>query len=333
MRDGGTLSFLLGDHLGSQAITADGNGAKTAELLYKAWGENRYTNGATPTSYHFTGQREESTIGLYYYGARWYDASLGRFAQADTIVPQAGNPQNFNRYSYTLNNPVRYNDPTGHDVACGGQDASQCGNAPIYPWIIDWIWWQMINNAESAVTQEMLALNGQCFACAWASVPNWAPAGDDRVGSSIADSVISLQAMVLWATKVAPDAEWDFKPVIQAMGRPSGESIYQTIDDWQYNYDTWANVHYGYVGMAAGFSSDTLLDGAGFAQYLHNTVRRLPVPTDPAVPGWRAHDYAPDRKAIEVGIDLYASKGLTVSRQDLVNALNAKPGLTRRPAQ
>ena len=79
MRDGGTLSFLLGDHLGSQAITADGNGQKTAELLYKAWGENRYTNGATPTSYHFTGQREESTIGLYYYGARWYDASLGRF--------------------------------------------------------------------------------------------------------------------------------------------------------------------------------------------------------------------------------------------------------------
>jgi len=52
--------------------------------------------------------------------------SLGRFASADTIVPGAGNPQSWDRYSYTLNNPVKYTDPSGHR-ACDGEncDGSQ----------------------------------------------------------------------------------------------------------------------------------------------------------------------------------------------------------------
>jgi hypothetical protein len=39
---------------------------------------------------------------------------LGRFTQPDTLVLGADNPQNFNRYTYVLNNPVCYTDPTGH---------------------------------------------------------------------------------------------------------------------------------------------------------------------------------------------------------------------------
>jgi len=51
---------------------------------------------------------------LYFYDARSYDPSLGRFIQADTLVPSPANPQSLNRYAYTLNNPLRYTDPTGH---------------------------------------------------------------------------------------------------------------------------------------------------------------------------------------------------------------------------
>lgn len=61
-----------------------------------------------------TTQHITETIGLYYYGARWYDASRGRFIQPDAIVPEPGNPQNLDRYAYALNNPVKYSDPTGH---------------------------------------------------------------------------------------------------------------------------------------------------------------------------------------------------------------------------
>ncbi len=85
-----------------------------AELRYKAYGETRYTWGATPTNRRFTGQLEEGTIGLYDYGARFYDPLLGRFISADPIVPRPGDPQNLNRYSYVRNNPLRYIDPTGY---------------------------------------------------------------------------------------------------------------------------------------------------------------------------------------------------------------------------
>ena len=47
-------------------------------------------------------------------GARWYDPQLARWASADSIVPQPGNPQSLNRYSYVHNNPVRYYDSDGH---------------------------------------------------------------------------------------------------------------------------------------------------------------------------------------------------------------------------
>lgn len=75
------------------------------ELRYFPYGKTRYDDGSTPTSRRFTGQIEDATIGLYFYNARFYDAALGRFVQADSIVPSPGNPQSFNRYSYVLNSP------------------------------------------------------------------------------------------------------------------------------------------------------------------------------------------------------------------------------------
>jgi hypothetical protein len=53
-------------------------------------------------------------LGIYDYRARYYDPSIGRFLSADTIVPNPGDPQSYNRYAYVLNNPMRYTDPTGH---------------------------------------------------------------------------------------------------------------------------------------------------------------------------------------------------------------------------
>jgi RHS repeat-associated protein len=53
-------------------------------------------------------------LGLLYYGARFYVPGLGRFASADTIVPNPTNPQSYNRYSYVRNNPLNMADPTGH---------------------------------------------------------------------------------------------------------------------------------------------------------------------------------------------------------------------------
>jgi RHS repeat-associated protein len=51
---------------------------------------------------------------LYYYNARWYDPAIGRFMQADTIVPSQQGTQAFDRYAYVNNNPLIYTDPSGH---------------------------------------------------------------------------------------------------------------------------------------------------------------------------------------------------------------------------
>jgi RHS repeat-associated protein len=115
MRKGSsTLYFLLGDHLGSTSITANSSGGKAAELRYHPYSGTRYTSGTTPTSFRFTGQREDATIGLYFYNARYYDPALGRFISADTIVPSPSDPQALNRYSYCLGRPLVAVDPSGH---------------------------------------------------------------------------------------------------------------------------------------------------------------------------------------------------------------------------
>ena len=75
LRQGGTLRWLSDDHLGSTTLTTNSAGAKTAELLYTPFGTTRYSWGATPTSYQFTGQRNDTT-GLMYYVARDYDPYL-----------------------------------------------------------------------------------------------------------------------------------------------------------------------------------------------------------------------------------------------------------------
>ncbi len=111
-RKGTALSYIHQDHLTSTSVTSDSSGAQTSTIKYFPFGATRSTSGTIPTDKKFTGQRLDST-GLYYYGARYYDANIGRFISADSIVPDFTNPQCLNRYSYCLNNPLRYTDPTG----------------------------------------------------------------------------------------------------------------------------------------------------------------------------------------------------------------------------
>jgi RHS repeat-associated protein len=87
---------------------------RTGELRYRPFGATRFASGTTPTSYRFTGQREEAALGLYYYNARWYDPALGHFLSPDSIVPEPGNALDYHRYAYVRFNPLKYTDPSGH---------------------------------------------------------------------------------------------------------------------------------------------------------------------------------------------------------------------------
>jgi RHS repeat-associated protein len=130
------LYFLIGDHLGSTSLSYNAATHNTVTERYMPWGELRDGTNSLPTNYTYTGQYSyTANFGLMYYGARFYDPSLGRFAQADTIVPYAFDPASFDRYAYVRNSPVNFIDPSGnfvshptHDWECG-PDGMYCYNS------------------------------------------------------------------------------------------------------------------------------------------------------------------------------------------------------------
>jgi RHS repeat-associated protein len=93
-------------------VTANSSGGLEAAMRYLPFGGLRSSSGTLPTDKKFTGQRLDTT-GLYFYNARYYDATIGRFISADIYVQSLYNPQTLNRYSYCNNNPLCNTDPTG----------------------------------------------------------------------------------------------------------------------------------------------------------------------------------------------------------------------------
>jgi hypothetical protein len=72
-----------------------------------------------------------------YFNARYYSHYLNRWLQPDSIVPDAGNPQDLNRYSFVRNNPLKYTDPTGHYVCSGYNE--QWGSQTCYDMVNTWL--------------------------------------------------------------------------------------------------------------------------------------------------------------------------------------------------
>ncbi len=102
------------DHLSSTRVVTNSSGNQVEEIHYYPYGETLSDTGTVSVKHKFTSQELDSETGLYYYGARCYDPVLGKFTTADSIVPDPTNPQSLNRYSYVLNNPLKYTDPSGH---------------------------------------------------------------------------------------------------------------------------------------------------------------------------------------------------------------------------
>ncbi len=127
MKQDNDLTYLHQDHLTGTALATDVSGDQVGTTVkYLPYGETR--TGAVPTDKLFTGQRLDET-GLYYYGARYYDPTIGRFISADSVIQSFANPQTLNRYSYCVNNPLKYVDPTGYNVEICGFDVENMTEA------------------------------------------------------------------------------------------------------------------------------------------------------------------------------------------------------------
>jgi len=97
--------FYQYDGLGSAILLTDSRGRAENAYAYDAWGNSILP--APPTNpFRFTGQALDPSTGLYYLRARYYDSSVGRFIGKDPLGSG-------NSYSYALNNPLLFIDPTG----------------------------------------------------------------------------------------------------------------------------------------------------------------------------------------------------------------------------
>jgi hypothetical protein len=141
-------------------------------------------------------------------------------------------------------------------------------------------------------------------------------------------------ALIAWGMKVRQNGDWDHKPKIAARFHPrvpGGLQHWHLYGSTLYFYDVWSNIHYGYVGRAAGFSDATLLDGAGVEQ-LGSDLARLNLPSRSAgVDGLRAFDDKHDRAAIEIGIALYKRRPARVSTQEVLSAVVTSTLILKRP--
>jgi RHS repeat-associated protein len=121
----GDLVYLHPDHLGTTDYATNTSGGMVSGQGYYAYGRTRF--GSVPTDHQFTGQKLDAASGLYYYGARYYDRTVGMFISPDTLVPDPTNVYDWNRYMYVRGNPLKYNDPSGHIAVCfyGGYQNDQ----------------------------------------------------------------------------------------------------------------------------------------------------------------------------------------------------------------
>jgi RHS repeat-associated protein len=120
-----TQYYFTADHLTSTTALTDASGAGKEYDSYDAWGKRRNANGndlggclstrpSSVTLRGYTGQEEMDSYCLVNLNARLYDPALGRLTSADPTIPDALNGQAFNRYSYVLNNPPAFTDPSGY---------------------------------------------------------------------------------------------------------------------------------------------------------------------------------------------------------------------------
>ncbi len=146
--DNGTAKLLdvSTDHLGSPILLSDQNGQIVEEYSFDAWGRRRnpvdWTYNNIPVSQTlirgYTGHEHLDELGIINMNGRVYDPVLGRFIQPDPFVQNPGNIQNFNRYSYVMNNPIKYTDPSGYknikqgEYNEGGNPDSRGGGPVLY---------------------------------------------------------------------------------------------------------------------------------------------------------------------------------------------------------
>lgn len=145
-----TTAYLHVDHLGSTDVITGGTGVALGMVKERrsydafgakrdpVWGTPGPGNWAAKTTLGFTGHESEGEFGLVNMKGRIFDPKVGRFLTTDPLVSHPGFSQSWNPYSYVLNNPLKYVDPSGFWEE--SQQYSSAGSGPNPYDETTWVW-------------------------------------------------------------------------------------------------------------------------------------------------------------------------------------------------
>jgi RHS repeat-associated protein len=133
-----TKYYYHTNHQGSVLASTDASGNPIQQIAYDEYGNS--ASAATGEPFRYTGRRFDPETGLYYYRARYYSPTLGRFLQADPV----GYRDDLNLYAYTGNDPLNGTDSSGKsDCTATGFATMRCTSEPglDHLFLHIWLWW------------------------------------------------------------------------------------------------------------------------------------------------------------------------------------------------
>jgi RHS repeat-associated protein len=115
------LTYLVSDHHNTSSLAITPGTQEFTKRYTSPFGAERGTptGGTWPDDKGFLGKTDDATTGLTHIGARQYDPTIGQFISVDPLL-ETDKAQTLNGYSYSINNPVTFSDPTGLGLDCGG---------------------------------------------------------------------------------------------------------------------------------------------------------------------------------------------------------------------
>ncbi|MDQ1236739.1 RHS repeat-associated protein [Paenibacillus sp. SORGH_AS306] len=129
--DSNTLYYYLYNGHGDVIGILYDNGTVANSYEYDEFGNTVAEQEKTSNPFKYAGEYQDSESGLYYLNARYYDPSMGRFLNEDTVEGQITNPLTMNNYTYVENNPTNYIDPTGNSsMQPRSKKSTAGGNGP-----------------------------------------------------------------------------------------------------------------------------------------------------------------------------------------------------------